>query len=104
MSAKGYCFLVIILISAFFVNLRWFSPYQALFIVTFIWGTYNQLRIDKMAEQVKIIKKHHVNSKMDVLFGIIINAGLQMNKEWLYFVWKMEMCLYQDSLKLIVKK
>ena len=57
MSAKGYCFLVIILISAFFVNLRWFSPYQALFIVTFIWGTYNQLRIDKMAEQVKNYKK-----------------------------------------------
>lgn len=57
MSVKGYSFLAIIIVSLLFVYLRWFSPYQALFIVTFIWGAYNQLRIDKMAEQVKNYKK-----------------------------------------------
>ena len=57
MSAKGYCFLAIIGISGFFVHLRWFSPYQALFIITLVWGSYNQLRIDKMADMGKNYRK-----------------------------------------------
>ena len=57
MSVKRYSFLAIIIVSLLFVHLRWLSPYQALFIVTFIWGAYNQLRIDKMADMVKNYKK-----------------------------------------------